>query len=51
MKFNIKRDLVFFDVETTGLNIMTDRIIQIGLIKYTKNQECYYRSSDITLST
>jgi DNA polymerase-3 subunit epsilon len=39
MKFNLKRDLVFFDVETTGLNIMTDRIIQIGLIKYTKNKE------------
>jgi len=39
MKFNLKRDLVFFDVETTGLNILRDRIIQIGLIKYEKGKE------------
>ncbi len=36
MKFNLKKDLVFFDVETTGLNILRDRILQIGLIKYRK---------------
>ncbi len=39
MKFNIKKDLVFFDVEATGLNIMRDRIIQIALIKYTPDSE------------
>lgn len=38
MEFNLKKDLVFFDVETTGLNILRDRIIQIGLIKYSPNQ-------------
>lgn len=39
MKFNLKRDLVFFDVETTGLNILRDRIVQIGLIKYEKGKD------------
>ena len=34
MKFNLTKDIVFFDVESTGLNILRDRIIQIGLIKY-----------------
>lgn len=34
MKFNLKNDLVFFDLESTGLNIMRDRIIQFAGIKY-----------------
>jgi DNA polymerase-3 subunit epsilon len=34
MEFNLKKDIVFFDVETTGLNVIRDRILQIGLIKY-----------------
>jgi DNA polymerase-3 subunit epsilon len=33
---NLDRDLVFFDVETTGLNVMRDRILQIGLLKLSK---------------
>jgi len=37
MDFNLDKDLVFFDVETTGLNILKDRIIQIGLLKYKKD--------------
>lgn len=36
-QFNLTRDLVFFDVETTGLNVIRDRILQIALIKYPKN--------------
>ena len=36
-EFNLTRDLVFFDVETTGLNVIRDRILQIALIKYPKN--------------
>jgi DNA polymerase III subunit epsilon len=35
----LKRDLVFFDIEATGLNIMRDKIVQIGLIKYFKSGE------------
>lgn len=34
VKFNLKRDIVFFDIESTGLNIMKDRIVQIAFIKY-----------------
>ncbi|HAV28897.1 MAG TPA: DNA polymerase III subunit epsilon [Saprospirales bacterium] len=39
MKFNLDRDLVFFDIESTGLNVMKDRIVQIALIKYPKGGE------------
>lgn len=37
IKFNLERDLVFFDIESTGLNVMKDRIVQIALIKYPKD--------------
>jgi len=37
MEFKLNRDLVFFDVESTGLNVIRDRIIQIALIKYFKD--------------
>ncbi len=33
MKLNLKKPLVFFDLETTGINIVTDRIIEIALLK------------------
>ncbi|MBK9291204.1 MAG: 3'-5' exonuclease [Bacteroidetes bacterium] len=33
MKINLKRPLAFFDLETTGLNIITDRIIEISILK------------------
>lgn len=39
MAFILKRDLVFIDIETTGLNVIKDRIIQIALIKYTKDSD------------
>ncbi len=34
MNFQLERDIVFFDIEATGLNVLKDRIIQIGLVKY-----------------
>ncbi len=34
MHLKLERDLCFFDLESTGLNIMTDRIVQIAIIKY-----------------
>jgi DNA polymerase-3 subunit epsilon len=37
MDVNLERDLVFLDVETTGLNVLRDRIVQIAMIKYPKN--------------
>jgi DNA polymerase III subunit epsilon len=33
MKINLDRDLIFFDLETTGLNVIRDRVLQIALIK------------------
>ena len=39
MKFNLDRDLVFLDIESTGLHVIHDRIIQLALIKYTQGQE------------
>ena len=36
LQFNLERDLIFFDIESTGLNVMRDRILQIALIKFPK---------------
>ena len=33
MKLNLRRPLVFFDLETTGINITTDRIVELSYIK------------------
>ena len=33
MQLNLKRPLVFFDIESTGLNIATDRIVEISIVK------------------
>ncbi len=37
MSFNLDRDLCFFDIEATGLNVIRDRIVQIAIVKYFKN--------------
>ncbi len=34
---HLDRDLVFFDLETTGLNVIRDRIVQIALVKLFRN--------------
>jgi len=39
MRLNLKRSIVFFDVETTGLNVLTDRIIQISTMKFFPGRE------------
>lgn len=33
MKLNLKNPIVFFDLETTGLNIASDRIVEIAYLK------------------
>ena len=33
MKLNLTRPLIIFDLETTGLDLVNDRIIQISYIK------------------
>lgn len=35
--FKLDNDIVFFDVETTGLHVIRDRIIQLAMIKYFKD--------------
>jgi DNA polymerase III epsilon subunit-like protein len=37
MKLNLRKPLIFFDLETTGLNIMTDRIVEIAYLKIYPN--------------
>ena len=37
MQLNLKNPLVFFDLETTGINIVKDRIVEISLVKVYPN--------------
>lgn len=37
MKLNLKNPIVFFDLETTGVNINTDRIVEICYLKVCPN--------------
>lgn len=37
MKLNLKNPLVFFDLETTGINIVSDRIVEISYLKVFPN--------------
>ena len=46
MNLNLKNPLIFLDLETTGMNIVTDRIVEIALIKVYpdgKEEEKQYR--------
>ena len=33
MELNLKKPIAFFDLETTGINITTDRIVEIAIVK------------------
>lgn len=44
MKLNLKNPLVFFDLETTGINITKDRIVEISLLKVFPNGKEEIRS-------
>ncbi|MDX5418823.1 MAG: 3'-5' exonuclease [Hymenobacteraceae bacterium] len=39
MKLNLKRPIVFFDLETTGTDICKDRIVEISVLKVMPNGE------------
>ena len=39
MKLKLSRPIVFFDLETTGTNVSTDRIVEISLVKLMPNGE------------
>jgi DNA polymerase-3 subunit epsilon len=42
MQLNLKNPLIIFDLETTGMNIASDRIVEISYLKVTPNgkEEC-----------
>jgi len=42
MKLNLKNPIVFLDLETTGINIVTDRIVELALLKINLDgsEEC-----------
>ena len=44
MKLNLKNPLVFFDLETTGVNINNDRIVEISIIRIEPNGEEFERT-------
>ena len=39
MQLNLKKPLAFFDLETTGINVTNDRIVEIAVIKVMPNGE------------
>ena len=43
MNLNLTRPLVFFDLETTGLNVGKDKIVEISFIKVMPNGEEIHR--------
>ncbi|MFN7601877.1 MAG: exonuclease domain-containing protein, partial [Bacteroidota bacterium] len=47
MKLNIKIPLCVFDLETTGVNVTQDRIIEIAVIKLMPNGETIRKSNRI----
>ena len=38
MELNLKRPICFFDLETTGINITKDRIVEISILKIFPNR-------------
>lgn len=39
MKLNLKNPIIFFDLETTGIDVATDRIVEISYLKVFPNGE------------
>ena len=37
MELNLSRPLAFFDLETTGINVTKDRIVEISILKAEPN--------------
>ena len=37
MELNLKKPICFFDLETTGINVATDRIVEIAILKVFPN--------------
>jgi DNA polymerase-3 subunit epsilon len=55
MNLQLDRNIVFFDIESTGLNVVRDRIIQLAMIRYHKDgsppaEVCYLINPGIPIS-
>lgn len=55
MNLHLERNLIFFDIESTGLNVIRDRIIQLAMIRYHKDdsppaEKCYLINPGIPIS-
>ena len=37
MELNLKNPIIFFDIESTGLNVASDRIVEICAVKVMPN--------------
>ena len=37
MKLNLKNPIIFFDLETTGINIASDRIVELSYLRIDVN--------------
>jgi len=38
MELNLKKSIAFFDLETTGIDVGKDRIVEIAILKINPNQ-------------
>jgi DNA polymerase III subunit epsilon len=47
MQLHLKNPVVFFDLETTGMNISKDRIIELALVKLMPNGEQFTRTDRV----
>ncbi len=55
MNLQLNRNLIFFDIESTGLNVIRDRIIQLAMVRYHKDgsppvEKCYLINPGIPIS-
>ena len=49
MELNLKRPIIFFDLETTGIDIARDRIVEISMVKVMPDGEENDRPLEIEL--
>ena len=47
MKLNLKNPITFFDLETTGINIVNDRIVELSMVKLMPNGEQVIKTKKI----
>src|ERR1035437_5312517 len=45
MELNLKKDIVFFDLETTGVSVSKDRIVQMAIIKIFADGRANYEKT------